>query len=393
MSQTSIVQPRLLSKLNERLVLDAIQARGPSTRAEVTEAIGVTFATVAKAVSSLLDAKLLEEFDEATVGRGRPAKRLRLAVSQSQVVGVAIEVDEVTVGVAGMDGQPRGEQERFPTPKTYDDLISKIGSAVAVRSTSKDPETLGVGVSVAGQVDQRAGRVAAAVNLPYLTGKALADDLAAATGFESTIIRDTHAVTAAERLRGSAKNLDNFLLLHLGTGIGMGVMSEGRLFYGQHGYPGELGHTIVVPGGDPCHCGRKGCLETVASEWGLAARMSKQLDRQVTADEIGKLLASGDPVARKEVRRACKYLALGLSHAMHFLNPGRIVVYSRLFDASPDLLPLLVSNVEKFALPLHFNGCEFVNAATTPLEGSIAHIIEHLSDALAPRLAADAIAN
>ncbi|MEO1495849.1 MAG: ROK family protein [Planctomycetota bacterium] len=372
-------------------MLDAIQARGPSTRAEVTEAIGVTFATVAKAVSSLLDAKLLEEYDEATVGRGRPAKRLRLSVSNAQVIGVAIEIDEVTVGAAGLDGCLRSDHVSFPTPPTYNELIAAIRAAIATSNTPDGPETLGLGVSVAAQVDQRAGRVAAAANLPYLTDKTLTEDLTAATGFACSLVRDTHAVAAAERLRGAAKGLDNFLLLHLGVGIGMGLVIDGRLFHGQHGYPGELGHTTVIPGGDSCHCGRKGCLETVASEWALTDRLGQQLGRRVSIDDVGRLFAAGDPLARKEVRRACKYLALGLSHAMHFLNPGRVVVYSRLFDRQPDLLPLLVGQVEKFALPLHFNGCEFVNARTSPIEGSIAHIIEHLSDALAPRLSIDGL--
>lgn len=391
MSQGSIVQPRLLSKINERLVLDAIQVRGPSTRGEVTEQIGVTFATVAKAVSSLLDAKLLEEFDEAAIGRGRPAKRLRLAVSLSQVVGVAIEIEKVTVTAASLDGETRGQPIVFPTPATYRDLIDTIQKAVGrITKGANAPSTLGVGVSVAGHVDQGAGVVVSAVNLPYLTGKNLRDDLADGLQLTCSIARDTQAIAMAEHLRGAAVGLDNFLLVHIGVGIGLGVMIDGRLFFGEHGYPGEIGHMTVIPGGSPCHCGRKGCLETVASERALTTRLSERLGRPVSVADVHALFASSDLETRKEVRRLCKYLALGLSHAMHFFNPAQIVICSSLFKSNPHLLGLLVRRVKKNALPLHFAGCEFVVAETSPVEGSIAHIINHLADSLAPRLSQEA---
>jgi N-acetylglucosamine repressor len=393
MTQVSIVQPRLLSQLNERLVLNAIQTHGPSTRAEVTERIGVTFATVAKAVASLIDASLLEEYDEPTVGRGRPAKRIRLAVDQSQVVGVAIEIDEVLIAAAGLDGKRRGATSSFQTPSSYPELLKAISGALSDLIKRERLNVLGVGVSVAAQVDEKVGRVAVAANLPYLSGKPLAQDLTEALGVTCSIVRDTHGMCVSERLHGSAKNLDNFLLLHLGVGIGMGVMIDGRLFFGQHGYSGELGHMTVVPGGQLCHCGRKGCLETVASEWGLSDHLSEQLGRRVTVEDVARLYALGDPVAKKEVRRTCKHLALGVSHAVHLFNPGRVVVYSRLFSACPELLELLINNVKKIALPLNYRGCEFVNAATTPLDGSIAHIIGHLADALAPRLSHSTMVN
>lgn len=387
MTQASIVQPRLLSKLNERLVLDAILSDGPSTRAEVSERIGVTFATVAKAVSSLLDAGLLEEFEEPSVGRGRPAKRLRLSVDRAQVIGVAIEVDEVTVSCAGLDGGLRGESRVFETPHGYRRLLASIQEAAASLSGDDQPETLGVGVSVAAQVDEQAGRVAVAANLPYLTGKPLERDLAEMTGLTCSIVRDTHAVCVAEQLRGGAKGPDNFVLLHLGVGIGMGVVINGRVFFGQHGYAGELGHMTIDPDGATCHCGRKGCLETVASEWSITERLSARLGRAVTIDDVARLFVSGDPATKEEVGDACRALALGVTHAVHLFNPGKVIVYSRLFDACSELLPMLVNEVERIALPLNSDGCEFVGATTTPIEGSVAHVIGHLAESLAPRLA------
>lgn len=386
MSELSIIQPRLLSRLNERLVLNAIQAYGPSTRAELTDEIGVTFATVAKAVSSLLDARLLEEFDEPRVGRGRPAKRLRLSVEESQVIGVTIEGEETVVTAAGLDGKPRGDARTLRTPTSYEGLIWQLQETVRELDGEAGPQTLGIGVSVAAQVDERAGAVAVAANMPFLTGKPLQADLNEALGLPCSIVRDTHAVCLSEHLRGTTKGLDNFLVLHLGVGIGLGVMMGGRIFFGQHGYAGELGHMTVVSDGELCTCGRRGCLETVASERALSVRVSNRLGRRVTIDDVGRLYMAGDPTTCEEAHRLCGDLALGVSHAVHLFNPGKVVVYSRLFQTCPDLLLALVHHVEEAALPLCYRGCEFVNSTTTPLEGSIAHVISHLADSLAPRL-------
>ena len=105
-SNHSPVQPQLLSRINEALVLRSIRQNGPSTRGELSQQMGVTFPTVAKAVASLLEARLLEEFDDETTGPGRPAKRLRLSKERSQVVGVTVDVEgSVAAAVAvGRDG-------------------------------------------------------------------------------------------------------------------------------------------------------------------------------------------------------------------------------------------------------------------------------------------------
>src|SRR5882757_2203830 len=126
-ANSSPVQPQLLSRINEAYVLRAIRQHGPSTRGELSQHMGVTFPTVAKAVGSLLDARLLEEFDDAMTGPGRPAKRLRLSRENSQVVGVTVDVRTCEVAAAGFDGVIRDDTRRaFATPQTYDGLLSTI---------------------------------------------------------------------------------------------------------------------------------------------------------------------------------------------------------------------------------------------------------------------------
>ena len=142
MSNVSPVQPQLLSRINESLVLRAIRQHGPSTRGELSQHMGVTFPTVAKAVSSLIDARLLEEFDDALTGPGRPAKRLRLSKEKSQVVGVTVDVQECEVAAAGFDGVLREDSRQpFATPRSYDELLDAIVQRVRIaqQRTDADP--------------------------------------------------------------------------------------------------------------------------------------------------------------------------------------------------------------------------------------------------------------
>ncbi len=115
MSSTSRVQPSLLGKMNERQVLSVIQARGPSSRAEVVRHSGISAPTVSKAVASLLRSGLLEEEAEADapeLGRGRPTKRLRLASEASQVLGVVLDAGHCWAVAAGLDGELRPDRMR-----------------------------------------------------------------------------------------------------------------------------------------------------------------------------------------------------------------------------------------------------------------------------------------
>ena len=167
MSNLSPVQPQLLSRINEALVLRAIRQHGPSTRGELSQHMGVTFPTVAKAVGSLVDARLLEEFDDVMTGPGRPAKRLRLSREKSQVVGVTVDVRTCEVAAAGFDGVLREEtKQSFPTPRSYDELLAAIVERVKSLRSDEMP-ILCIGISVVGLVDYRQQEIRLAANLQF----------------------------------------------------------------------------------------------------------------------------------------------------------------------------------------------------------------------------------
>ena len=374
MSSASPVQPQLLSRINEALVLRAIRQHGPSTRGELSQHLGVTFPTVGKAVASLVEARLLEEFDDVMPGPGRPAKRLRLSKEKSQVVGVTVDVRSCEVAAAGFDGVLReATKQSFPTPNDYESLLAAIVERVKALEAEEMP-ILCLGISVVGLVDYRKQEIRLAANLPFLDGKTLAHDLSKALGTDSMLVHDAHALCLAEYVYGEANNFDTFAVLDMSTGIGMGVMVNDMFLTGHSGFAGEMGHVPIIMNGEKCHCGRRGCLETVASEWALIERVSALLGRSVTFDELVSL-ASTDKQVRAELNRLAKYLANALAYIVNLFNAECIYISGRLFDQLPWLREQLVARTRDLALEPALADCRFLPANGSHLLGAVATAI------------------
>lgn len=388
MRNASPVRSKLLSRINERLVIRAIQSHGPLTRAEVTKHIGVTFPTVAKAAASLLNSRFLEEVDEAEGGPGRPAKRLRLATQTAQVLGVAIGHSECTIVAAGLDGVIREESKRsFPLPETYDALLIAITSQSQELMEAEGVKTLGIGISVPALVDYRQQRVIIAANFPLINGRGIGSDLAALLGVECVMVRDSHALCLSEQLHGVARGLTNFAMLDLCTGVGMGVMIDGRILTGSTGLAGEIGHIPVELNGKQCHCGKHGCLETVASEWALEERISRLMGRHHSMSDILELIKTDNEHIRFELKQFCRSLAIGMAYVLDLFNPDTIFVYGRIFNACPDLLEELVEQTKHLALEPAFSSCRFLLASGSQIEGTIASVINYLTESRVPDIA------
>ena len=388
MKRLSPIQPQLLSRINERLVMRMIRENGPSTRAEMSKSIGITFPTVNKAVSSLLNSKLLEEVEDSPSGPGRPAKRLHLATQDSQVIGVTLSDTECVVASAGLDNEiAEGCSITFDTPATYDALLIKITSSARELMKQGGRNTLCVGISVPGIVDYQDQKAILSANLPMLNGKWIGSDLQSLLGIECLIIRDAHAFSLSERLHhrlGDAAS--NVAMLDHSEGIGLGLTVNNQFLTGNNGFAGELGHVVVVPNGETCNCGKRGCLETVASEWALELKTSKALGRDVHLNEILDLAKSGDKKVLKELEQMCDYLAFGVACVVNIFNPGIFYIYGRCFRELPGLLDMLVEKSKPHTLAPSFAACTFAHASGGELDGTIASVINYLTDSLVPNL-------
>ncbi len=378
-------QPRLLSQMNERSVLRVLQSHGPCSRAEVTRRMGVTAPTVSKAVAALLRCGLLEEFDAAENGRGRPAKQLRLASQTAQVLGLVIDARQCRLVAAGLDGVvQQSSAQRFDTPRSYDDLLDEVQQRVTMLRLRDGVKTLGLGISMPGLIDYRRKQGLLSPNVPITDGHRPSVDLSVRLQLNTVLLQETHALCMAERMYGLARGLDDFAMLDATTGVGLGVFSGGRLLTGNNGLAGELGHVPVEPQGRRCGCGANGCLETVASDSALLHAVSQRLGKPLDMDRLLHDLQRGTLRASRELKRTCEHLAFALATVINVFNPATIFVHSRMLDADETLFSRLVEETGRRAIGPSFDACRLQRAHGSKQQGAIAGIIQYLTDSRVP---------
>jgi glucokinase len=214
-----------------------------------------------------------------------------------------------------------------------------------------------VGVSFGGPVGADGRTVRRSMHVPGWEGFALADRLEREFGVPAQIANDADAAALAEHRFGAGRGTRHMLYLTVSTGIGGGVIVDRRLHRGERAWAGEIGHMPLVPDGPPCPCGRRGCLESLASGLSIAREARDRIqaqspiaDRrsqtvlsalpadQITARDVAAAAAQGDPLARAVWDAAMLWLGMGIAAAANLLDPGRVVIGGGLTRAGPLLL-------------------------------------------------------
>jgi glucokinase len=237
--------------------------------------------------------------------------------------------------------------------------------ASTVRRLIGDLRTLGgVGVSVAGQV-QPDGVVAGAPNLGW-SGVPLGAMMADALGAPTTVVNDVRAATWAEWRHGAGRGFADLVVLYVGTGVGGGIVSGGRVLHGTHGTAGELGHTTLVAGGRRCHCRNLGCLEAYVSGWAIAERACEAglgAPRAVTAEDVAALRDAGDTRAIALVRQTGELLGEALVSFINGFGPQRVILGGGVIEGFPELVDLAREVAMARALPAALAEVTIVRAA------------------------------
>ena len=180
-------------------------------------------------------------------------------------------------------------------------VLGDIVSAISTLRGKHGPGDLaGIGVGVPGFIRMKEGFITNSNNLPYLENFPVRDELELRLGTPVILENDANAAALGEKWMGAGKEVDDLVLLTLGTGVGGGIISGGRVLRGCVGMAGELGHTTVVPNGNPCGCGNQGCLEKHASATAVVAMACMMhLGENLTAKDVGSLAGQPGEVGDK----------------------------------------------------------------------------------------------
>jgi len=263
------------------------------------------------------------------------------------VAGVDIGGTNTVFGLVDRDGNILAEN-RICTSSypEIDDFVSILSnSIIRLKSDIRDIKLIGIGVG-APNANYHKGTIELAPNLAWKGIVPFSALLKEKINLPVAITNDANAAAMGEMIIGAAKKVKDFIILTLGTGLGSGIVINGELVYGHTGFAGELGHTIVVPGGRDCGCGRQGCLETYASATGLVRTVLYMLSEmkeecplreiapdKLTSKQIAEEAEKGDPIALEAFDYTAEMLAFGIINAVVFSSPEAVYLFGGLANA------------------------------------------------------------
>jgi glucokinase len=244
----------------------------------------------------------------------------------------------------------------------------------------------GIGIGVPGLVNRKTGRVEMLPNLPELSGSDIVSEVAHATGLPVTLDNDANAAAYGELQVGIARGLRDLFCVWIGSGIGAGIIIDGRIYRGATGFAGEFGHMTIDPEGLECACGNIGCLETVASAPNIVRRTRERLyrdrtsslsrlalprDRELTVEDIVHEAREGDQMAQVMLERTGMFLGIALATVVNLLNVEMITLGGQVMEAGDLILKPAIDEVRRRAFPPSFNNCRITIAKLGRLAGVI----------------------
>ncbi len=263
------------------------------------------------------------------------------------VAGVDIGGTNTVFGIVDTEGKVLSEGHLkttdYPEAK---DFVKALGAGVKkLLAGKKDLEFVGIGIG-APDANYHRGTIEHAPNLAWKGIVPLGDLVKKELNVQVAVTNDANAAAMGEMVFGGAKGMKDFIILTLGTGLGSGIVVDGKLVYGHTGFAGEVGHLCVVPGGRECGCGRKGCLETYASATGLVKTVSLMISEmradsplrdippaKLTSKTIAEAAAKGDPIALKAMEYTAEKLGLGIINSIVYTSPEAIFLFGGLANA------------------------------------------------------------
>jgi len=268
------------------------------------------------------------------------------------VIGIDLGGTNIKAGAVTNEGQVLlRDKEATPTPSVPAAVVDAICAVVRrckAQLEKQEWRVVGVGVGSPGTIDLESGTVLFSPNLTGWNDVPLKAMLEEKLGLPCALENDANAAALAEQWVGAGRSADSLVMFTLGTGIGGGIVLDGRVWHGTGGFAGEIGHMSIDPDGPQCGCGNRGCIEAYASATAMVRRMQEAIEAgqktvlaqksgDFTSRDIYEAALAGDEAARENFEATARYLGVAISNILHILNPA-VVVLSGGVTASGDML-------------------------------------------------------
>ncbi|MCR2821167.1 ROK family protein [Lederbergia panacisoli] len=335
-----------IKKLNRGLILSQIIEYNKISRADLSKVTGLNKATVSVQVSDLLEENLLieEQLEHNNLGR-RPIL-LSLNRKAGYALGIDLDKNQIIFTLSDMLGFPTHIEIVQLQTRNYDDILEILIEYIIDIKKKCQGSTFGlIGVTVG--IHGLVSKDEKILFFPHLQwrNKNIKESLEKKADVTVFIENNANLTAFAEKVFKHNKS-NNVISISMHSGIGLGMIMNGEIHQGFHGYAGEIGHMIVVPDGKTCACGNQGCWEIYASEATFFKQLGENLNRS-NADyyDIQSWLKSGDKDVSEQMEQLIKYIAIGLNNIINMYNPEIIVLNSELLRLNPDAIRQIESRL------------------------------------------------
>lgn len=356
---------------------------------QMAAALGYSVPTVAKYVGELINDGYFVECGKMDSHRGRKPIIYGVNPSACYFVGVDISRFSLNIGLMNITGEIVSEVTLNDfcfenTPATLDNVCHRLDEFLKKSEVDFEKVAL-VNINISGRVNSHSGESYSIFNFED-NDEPLATILSEKIGLPVRIENDSRAMTFGELSTGNARGYRNALFINASWGLGLGIIVGGELYYGRHGYSGELGHMNVYNNEIMCHCGKKGCLETEVSGSAIHRKLIERI-RQGQVSVLSPLVASGktistydivcaatrneDPLCIELIEQTGAELGRQLANLINIFNPEAVIVGGVLALADEYFLPPIRSAIRKYSLKLMCKDIEVLTSANPQRAGMI----------------------
>jgi predicted NBD/HSP70 family sugar kinase len=342
---------------NRLRVIEALYRR-PASRTDLARRTGLSRPTVSSLVEELTQMEIVQEHaapdSPQQRSAGRPPQLLSLVRDAAFAIGLDFGHDHVRIAVCDLSGEividdcSVAAVDHAPTP-SFDLAQELVRDALTTAGIDED-RILGIGMGLAAPVNRSTGSIESEGFLPGWHGLRPAEEMEARLGFPVELENDANLGALGEREFGCGRDAQNMIYIRLSTGIGAGLIIDGRPFRGTNGIAGEIGHFADATDGLICRCGNRGCLETTAGPVALASLLEKSLNVPVSIQDLLDFVTAGDRGARRLVTDAGVAVGRALAAAINLINPELVVVGGHLAGAGDVLLDAIRSAIAQHAI-------------------------------------------
>ncbi len=342
-----------LHRANLERVVRAVRLAGSLTQAEIARTTGLSAATVSNIVRELRDNGTVQV--TPTSSGGRRARSVALSGDAGIVVGVDFGHSHLRVAVGNLAHQVLAEQsEPIDVDASAAQGFDRAEQLVArlVESTGIGREkVLGVGLGVPGPIDVESGTLGSTAILPGWSGINPRQELTDRLGVPVQVDNDANLGALGELVWGSGRGVKDLAYIKVASGVGAGLVVDGRIYRGPGGTAGEIGHITLDESGPVCRCGNRGCLETFTAARYVLELLRGSHGEGLTIPKMVQLGREGDPGCRRVIGDVGRHIGMGVASLCNILNPSRVVLGGDLAEAGELVLGPIRESVSRYAIP------------------------------------------